>query len=131
MTNQEATGQPARVEAYYLIRQTYLSLSIRTFTKETTSKTQCTQLVKSDDGEWTLQGTFLDTPAVSLREKSAMHYGAFLLLLTGNPVASFSGQYWTDRSTKGTVRSVAHLSSEHFGDFETAAKLFRNSQVLR
>ncbi len=127
----EATGQQKMVEAYYLIRQTYLHLSIRVITKETISKTQCAQLVKSEDGEWMLQGTFLDTPAVLLRDRSAIHYGAFWLLLTGNPVSSFRGQYWTDRDTKGTVRSIAHVPSATFGDFATAAKLFRDARMLR
>lgn len=127
----ETTGYPKRVEAYYLIRQTYAQLSIRLVTRETTSKTLCAQLVKSSDGEWTLQGTFLDTPDVPLRERSRIHYGAFWLRLTGDPVSSFHGQYWTDRDTKGTVRSIAHIPSALPADFAAAAKQFKDAQVLK
>lgn len=126
----ESTGLPKLVEAYYLIRQTYAHLSIRLLTKETTSKTMCAQLVKDDDGEWTLQGTFLDTPAVALRERSGIHYGAFWLRLAGEPVSSFHGQYWTDRDTKGTVRSIAHIASPLPSDFAAAAKQFKDAQLL-
>ena len=127
----QSTGQRKVVDAYYLIRQTYLHTSIRVFTKETTSKTQCVQLVKSEDGEWTLQGTYLDTPDIALRARSSIHFGAFWLLLTGNPVSSFRGQYWTDRDTKGSVRSNAHFPSAKFGDFATAARLFGDASILR
>ena len=126
----ESTGQPKLVEAYYLIRQTYAHLSIRLLTKETTSKTLCAQLVKSDDGEWTLQGTFLDTPAIALRARSGIHYGAFLLRLSGEPVSSFHGHYWTDRDTKGTVRSIAHIASLLPSDFPAVAKKFKAAQLL-
>ena len=124
------TGQRKVVEGYYLIRQTYLHLSVRFVTRETTSKTQCAQLVKSEDGEWALQGTYLDTPAVSLRDRSGIHFGAFWLVLSGSPVTSFRGQYWTDRDSKGSVRSIAHLRSAICGDFDTAAKEFRDAGAL-
>jgi hypothetical protein len=127
----EVTGDKKKIEAYYLIRQTYTQLSIRLLTKETTSKTLSAQLIKSDDGEWTLQGTYLDTPAVPFREQSKIHYGAFLLRLAGDPISSFHGQYWTDRDTKGTVRSIAHTSSEMPADFATATKKFKNSRLLK
>jgi hypothetical protein len=127
----EATGQRKRVEGYYLIRQTYSQLSIRLLTKETTSKTLCAQLVKSEDGEWTLQGTFLDTPAVSLRGQSSIHYGAFWLRLSGDPVSSFHGQYWTDRNTKGTVRSIAYIPTAIPADFDAAVRQFKDAQVSK
>ncbi len=121
----EATGQKKRIEAYYLIRQTYAHLSIRLLTKETTSKTLCAQLSKSDDGEWMLQGTYLDTPDISQREHSQIHFGAFGLRLAGDPISSIHGQYWTDRGTKGTVRSIAHIPSAMPADFAAAAKQFK------
>jgi hypothetical protein len=127
----EATGQQKRVEAYYLIRQTYAQLSVRLLTNETTSKTLCAQLVRSDDGEWTLQGTFLDTPAVPLRERSRIHYGAFWVRLAGEPVSSFHGQYWTDRDTKGTMRSIAHIHNTMPADFAAARKQFRDAELLK
>ena len=119
------TGQGKLIEGYYLIRQTYAHLSIRFFTRETTSKTQAAQLVKSEDGEWTLQGTYLDTPAAAFQPGSPMHFGAFSLLLAGHPaVESFEGRYWTTRETAGAVRSLARVAVSEVSSFEAASKLF-------
>lgn len=126
----QVTGQPKVIDAYYQVRQTYLNISIRLITKETTSKTQCAQLLKSEDGEWTLQGTFLDTPDVSLRHQSGIHFGAFWIILAGNPVTSFRGQYWTDRGTKGKIKSIAHLPDEEIADYESAVKRFSDLSLL-
>lgn len=120
----QVTRSPKVVEAYYLVRQTYSHISIRLFTQETTSKTQAAQLIKSDDGEWTLQGTYLDTPSVAVRDKSVVHFGALQLLLAQNPVTSFQGHYWTDRETRGNVRSLAFRPELSFGDFASAKKAF-------
>ena len=127
----EVTGRQKRIEAYYLIRQTYAQLSIRLLTKESTSKTLCAQLVKSDDGEWTLQGTYLDTPGITHREQSRIHYGAFGLRLAGDPISSIHGQYWTDRGTMGTVQSIAHIPSAMPADFAASAKLFNEARLPR
>lgn len=123
----EGTGEPKKIEAFYLVRQTYLHVSIRMFTSETTSKTEAAQFVKSEDGEWVLHGTFLDTPDIKHRSRSSVHFGAFLLRLSGNPVTGLSGQYWTDRGTSGMVRSIAHLPSAEFDSFESAKAAFAES----
>ena len=126
----EQTGKGKLIEGYYLIRQNYSGLSIRFFTRETTSKTQSAQLVKTEDGKWALEGTYLDTPAASYQGGSPMHFGAFSLLLAAHPVVkTFEGRYWTSRQTQGVVRSLARVAAtgeaaSEISGYELAESLF-------
>ncbi|QWE17043.1 hypothetical protein [Polynucleobacter sp. AP-Nino-20-G2] len=107
----EKSGDPKIINACYRIHQTYLNLSVRLHTNETTSKSIATQLKKNEDGEWILIGNYLDTPSASNRNKSQIHYGSFKLVIPNNSKMNFFGQYWTDRKSSGDIKLVKKLTA--------------------
>ena len=115
------SGGMRRVDAYFVVRQTYLNVSIRMFSPETSSKTLAAALTVTEDDEWTLHGSYLDTPLVTVDGQRNIHYGAFYLVLSGKPVASFQGRYWTDRKTRGNIGSAGVLRHREFGSYREAA----------
>lgn len=42
-----------------------------------------------------------------MRDRSPIHYGAIVLDVQGDPVKDLVGYYWTERSTRGELRSLA------------------------
>src|SRR6267378_86923 len=118
----EGAADRKEIEAYFIVRQTYLHTSIRAFTAETSSKTLSVHLTKDEDGVWTMEGVYLDTPSTSVRDRSQIHFGAFHVVLSGNPVSSFQGQYWTDRETRGNLASMGSAAPATYGSFEEAKR---------
>ena len=105
--------------ACLVVRQTYSSLSIRLLTDESASKLRAGAIVQEVDGEYEVLGVYLNEPDAAIRERSAIHYGAIRLSLIGSPVAAIDGHYWTDRGTRGTIKSRAH-DKRLFGTFAAA-----------
>ena len=118
------TGKPLKpFNAYLVVRQTFSLVSVRLYSRETSSKSLSGQIRQNDDGEWVLSGVYLDTPKVKVRDRSHIHYGAFELRVCGNPVTAIEGHYWTDRTTRGDIRSRGYRS-ETLHSFESADKAF-------
>ena len=111
------------VIAYFVVRQTFLMISVRTFTRESLSYSLTAQLKPSEDGQWMLNATFMNTPKIAVRDKSQIHYGAVLLHLGGNPCSQFTGHYWTDRKTRGDIKTIDKREKLADG-FEEAETLF-------
>jgi hypothetical protein len=60
---------------------------------------------------------------LSVRNRSAMHYGALQLSVAGSPPERIEGQYWTDRDTKGEL-SLADRKDGHAYDMVSAQRLY-------
>ena len=121
----EATGEATNVDAFYVVRQTFLHVSIRAYTKKTTSKTLAAKLIKAEDGEWSLVATYEDWRS-PLKAGGETHRGTVTLVLAGNPVTSFQGHYWTERRSGGHVASTARLDDADFASYEQAVAAFQN-----
>jgi hypothetical protein len=119
-----ATGQTiAPITTFLVIRQTFSMISMRMLTAESSSELVAAAIGKASDGTYQISGVYLNQPKLSVRERSPMHYGAFLLSVEGSPVESLSGHYWTDRETKGEMMSVARRGAV-FARFERASRAF-------
>lgn len=103
------------ISAYLVVRQTYHSVSVRLLSAETSSRLLGGQLQQAEDGEWAFYGVYLDTPRVSVRDRSQIHYGAVELRINGaGSTKEMEGCYWTDRGTNGDLHArfcVASLCS--------------------
>jgi hypothetical protein len=97
----------APFSAHLVIRQTYSTLSLRLLTSESSSKVIASEIGKEADGTYRLAAVYRNEPRLSLRARSPIHYGAIMLDIQGDPVKNLVGCYWTDRKTRGELRSLS------------------------
>jgi hypothetical protein len=95
----------APIAAYLVVRQTFSALSLRMLTPESSSELLAAEISKAADGTYRLAGVYRNEPKLAVRDRSPIHYGAITLEIQGDPVKDFAGHYWTDRSTRGELRS--------------------------
>ena len=100
------TGCPTPpVDGFVSIRQTYSSLSIRLMTKHQESFLVAHAIKRHEDGSVDIFGVYQSDPNIHRRgEVSQIHYGSFKYRVVGNPPREMTGDYWTDRNTKGSIR---------------------------
>jgi hypothetical protein len=111
------------VTVYLAVRQTFSTLSIRMMSAESTSALVASEIKKDVDGTYRVAGIYHNEPKLSVRERSSLHYGAFLLSVQGDPAKDLAGHYWTDRSTQGELQSLARHATISLS-FGEAAMLF-------
>ncbi len=97
----------APITAYLVVRQTFSSLSMRLVTSESASELVGAQITKAEDGTYRVTGVYRNEPKLSVRERSPIHYGAIVVDVLGDPVKELVGYYWTYRSTRGEIRTLA------------------------
>ncbi len=111
---------------YAVIRQSLTALSIRLMTKESRSKSIAYSLEKEEDGLFRLAAIYRNQPKIELQgERSQIHHGSFLLEIHGSPVSTLEGHYWTDRSTKGSMR-LTNKKKKLIDTFEQAPSIYRD-----
>lgn len=98
------------IVAYLVVRQTFSSLSLRMLTAESTSELVAAQINKASDGSYSLAAVYRNEPKLAVRARSPIHYGALMLEVQGDPAKDLVGYYWTDRNSRGEVRSLARHS---------------------
>lgn len=102
-----ATNQPVGpIVAYLVVRQTYSTLSARMLTAESASELVAAEISKSNDGTYRLAAVYRNEPKLSVRHRSPIHYGAFVLDVQGDPAKDLVGHYWTDRDSRGELRTL-------------------------
>lgn len=103
-----ATGASIEpIVAYLVIRQTFSLLSLRMITAESSSEIVAAEINKAADGTYRLAAVYRNEPKLSVRGRSPIHYGALVLDVQGDPVKGLAGHYWTDRSSRGELRTLA------------------------
>jgi len=108
------------IEVYFVIRQTFSTISMRLITRESTSVLLSGNISKEKDGVDTVMGVYLNTPDLLRREASPIHHGGVILQVVGSPPTALQGQYWTDRRTRGELRLTAR-SPQLFHSFNQAS----------
>ncbi len=109
------------IDAYFVVRQTFSSLQIRLITTQSSSELLTGNIVRDIDGIYVVLGIYVNTPKLRYRDVSPIHHGGLLLHIQGNPPHTLSGQYWTDRDTKGELH-FTERSRKLYYDFEDAEK---------
>lgn len=108
------------IEAYLVIRQTFSAIHLRLMTRESASESLANNIPKGEDGVYTVASVYRNTPQISVRHRSAIHHGALVIRVEGDPVASLTGEYWTDRLTCGELHFKEKSESLYF-DFASAS----------
>lgn len=107
------------VDAYMVVRQTLLNLSLRLLTAESSSSLVGAEIVRSADGMYCVSGVYRNEPRFQGRNHSPIHYGAVWLQVVQEPVRMIEGHYWTDRKTAGELR-LTDNQKQKFQTFESA-----------
>jgi hypothetical protein len=110
------------VVAYFAIRQTYSTISLRMLSEESRSESLVAALERRVNSIPRLTSTYENTPGVLIQDQSRIHHGALLLEVHGMPANRLTGWYWTDRDTKGEVvlRQHTHKVFTRFEDADGA-----------
>jgi len=109
------------IEAYFTIEQTASTIQVSMMTKESHSSTTTARIEKRD-GVVQVIGVYRNEPHSDVRERSAIHYGGLRLRVGGPPAAVLQGDYWTDRSTTGSI-AIERCTRILASDFNTAQAL--------
>ena len=89
------------------MRQTFSTLSVQLLTVESASEMVAAEITKAADSTYRLAAVSRNQPKLTARDRSPIHYGAIMLDVQGEPVASLSDHYWTDRSSPREIQTLA------------------------
>ncbi len=111
--------------AFMTIRQTYSSVRVRMITEQSAGDLLIGHLIEQDDGAFRLIGVYRNEPRISARDRSAIHYGAFILEVGGTAInpGPLRGYYWTDRGTRGEL-VVSDRRLQATNSYDVALRLF-------
>lgn len=118
------------IEGYVVIRQTFLNLSLRLLTKESSSYLVGTEIVCSVDGQYCVSGVYRNEPRYLERDHSEIHYGAVWLQVIDTATKMLQGHYWTDRNTAG-VMCLTDRRKPKFQDFISAQSYYAQTPPMR
>lgn len=92
------------ISATLSVRQTFIEISCVMETAEMRSASAlCAFDIVPDQQQRQLAYIYCSRPKLSLIEKSAMHDGAAVFDIAGEPATRLSGRYWTTRGTSGDI----------------------------
>ena len=118
------TGQVTPpIKAYFVVKQTYSTVTMRLMTNESSSESISNILRKKDDGSFTLTGIYCNTPLPLVRDVSPIHYGSVAFSIIDEKAPLLDGEYWTNRLTRGSIRFTQKVDRQ-IADYETADNEF-------
>jgi len=120
------------IDCFVSVTQRFSKIQFRLMTEESQSWFVSADFIESnkDDG-FELFGIYTNEPRIDLRQnRSEIHYGALKLELHGSVKypASLRGEYWTDRSTQGSLHLTNRIEAQ-LTSFEEANAAFANGNV--
>jgi predicted pore-forming effector associated with SMODS systems len=121
------TGERTQqIQVYVVVRQTYSKVAIRLFTAESSSQSSSAQVNYDEERVYTVAATYTNTPRILNRNRSPMHRGAVVFQVVGGPPVALTGEYWTDRETKGEITLGARCDT--LADSFDQASLFQYAE---
>jgi len=103
------------------ITQTASILTVTLFTGESTSVSKAVALKRLPDNRWSLSWFYENTPRPEVRHRSERHCGAAEVFLGGRDGEELTGEYFTDRMTRGELQ-LREWSAHSYGTAEAALK---------
>ncbi len=107
-------------DAFLVVRQRFSHLSIKMLSDESSSQLTSSSIGVAEDGTYWIYAVYRNEPNMEVRERSEIHYGGLRLVVAGDPPSGLSGVYWTDRRSRGDIRTVAYWPKKEFATFEAA-----------
>lgn len=116
--NPETGKVPEAIPLVLVIKQSFDSINCVMHTQESTSYSNASMLSEDDEsGIQRISYNYTNTPDVTIRGRSAIHYGAAILrIVKEEGQISLIGEYWTSRNTAGNI-SLKLRSKKLLGAF--------------
>lgn len=116
-------GNRGPIEAYIIIQQTFWTIGVRQYTSESRSDSRATMWSETTGGsERTLTFTYANRPRQELENRSRPHLGTAALNVVGLRPSTITGDYFTDRYTKGDMTLHLVDRTTGYADFASARK---------
>jgi hypothetical protein len=118
-----AGGNRGPIRAYVVVKQTLWSIGIRLYTAESRSDSRAATWSEGTGGsDRTLIYIYANRPRQELEDRSRPHLGTVALDVVGLRPSTITGDYFTDRYTKGDITlRLIDRTTEHT-DFAAAEK---------
>ena len=108
---------PAPIPLILVIRQGFDSINCVMHTRESDSYSTIANFSKDDgSGIKRLAYVYTNRPDASIRDRSEVHDGAAVLIISSRPKKKLEGEYWTNRKTTGKI-SLTFKTKESFERF--------------
>lgn len=118
LTYETTPGAQVEKPCYLVIKQTYTRISINLLSDEGCSYSTSAGIVQQGIQQ-VLSYTYRNEPSTLVQQHSPTHRGAAALSISTTPKLKLSGDYWTERLTKGGVATSGH-NGEIYTDFQAA-----------
>lgn len=115
------------IPIFMVIRQTYLTLSLTMISAESKSRSIGAVLQRDEPGDYTVFYHYDNTPAMKFRERSPRHSGGATIGVPGLVPVTLTGEYWTDRRTRGHFELRRVSSRKVSGGFDQIASSVEGS----
>lgn len=86
-----------------VIKQTYSDVSIRLLAEKSRSVSTLARMQAQDSGEFYLDYIYANAPKLKHRQELDNHFGSSRLILPSVRPIKFTGEYWTDRLSRGSL----------------------------
>lgn len=87
---------------FLVIKQNFNKIECSILTKESSSYSLSAD-IQQIHNDLQLSYVYTNTPKTTFRNRSEIHNGATLLKIINNSKRKLSGEYWTDRKTRGEI----------------------------
>lgn len=105
------------IDCFVAVTQTSSALQLRLMTEESESWLVASEIRRSPKGSgYQVLGVYMNQPEARLRGvRSEMHFGGLVLDTHGSTQKpeSLTGEYWTDRGTKGSIQLSGRVKELH------------------
>ena len=100
---------PPPIPIIMVIRQTFSSISLTMYTKESNSRSSAAQLIEIENSQGKeIRFTYHNVPKATIRDRSAIHEGAATLRIISDKEMKLQGEYWTNRKSTGEMSLSFH-----------------------
>jgi hypothetical protein len=107
------------IPVFFVIRETFTDLSVTLITKESKSRSAVASVQRNDSSDFAVHYQYQNNPSQTLRDRSPIHRGGSVIEVSSLDPKNFSGEYWTDRWTKGEFEAT-WISKAYPGSFAEA-----------
>jgi hypothetical protein len=116
-------GSHGPVEAYLMIEQTFWSIGIRQYTSESRSNSGATMWGETTSGsDRTFTYNYASHPRQAIADRSPSHLGTVTLDVVGLRPSTITGDYFTNRYTKGDLTLHLVDRTTDYADFASVQK---------
>jgi SMODS-associating 2TM, beta-strand rich effector domain len=119
---QEVEHEPLSVAL--VVTQSFLEVSVELLSKESRSQSINSLLETLPGNSFKLYYNYTNEPGLRVRDRSPRHAGSTSVMIAGLDPASLTGEYWTDRRSRGTFE-VDRVSKKRAGSWKEAQELDR------